>query len=438
MPSAINVINLSKRYRLGLVGRNTLREDLSRGFAKLLRRPDPTLKIGEAAVDGKYVWALRDVTLDVEQGEVIGVIGRNGAGKSTLLKILTRITAPTSGRAIMSGRIASMLEVGTGFHPELTGRENVYLNGAILGMTKAEINSRFTEIVEFSGVEKYIDTPVKRYSSGMNVRLAFAVAAHLEPEILLIDEVLSVGDAGFQRKCVGKMKEVAGAGRTVLFVSHSMSSISGLCSKVLYLKDGRTAFIGAVEEGIDRYLGDFGQVSSAYVDFAEVPERYGNQRLARMLSLATRNHDGAAACRFKMGSSMQLCLSFSVTDRVRDLEIGFAIFSTQGAKLQTFVSRWEGFPGEFAPGIHNITCEIPGVSMLPGIYTITPWLRVGRDSVEDQVPSALEFEVVASDVTGHSPFFDSFHSGVFQRSRWATGMNRTHSLEQQEVHEEAL
>ena len=231
MSTVISVEQVSKAYRLGQIGGGTLKEDFARWCAKLSGKPDPLLKIGQehhARRMGEQFWALENVSFEVKQGEVLGIIGRNGAGKSTLLKILSQVTTPTSGRIKIKGRIASLLEVGTGFHPDLTGRENVFLNGAILGMTKAEIRKKFDEIVAFSGVEEFIDTPVKRYSSGMYVRLAFAVAAHLEPEILIVDEVLAVGDAEFQKKCLGKMQDVATGGRTVLFVSHNMAAISRL------------------------------------------------------------------------------------------------------------------------------------------------------------------------------------------------------------------
>src|SRR5476649_2009843 len=232
--TVIKVENVSKAYRLGQIGGGTLRADVSRWWAKLRGQADPSLKIGEehhARRMGEQFWALDNVSFEVKQGEVMGIIGRNGAGKSTLLKILSQVTSPTSGQIKIKGRIASLLEVGTGFNPEMTGRENVFLNGAILGMTKAEIRSKFDEIVAFSGVEEFIDTPVKRYSSGMYVRLAFAVAAHLEPEILIVDEVLAVGDAEFQKKCMGKMKDVAEHGRTILFVSHNLEAVRKLCTR---------------------------------------------------------------------------------------------------------------------------------------------------------------------------------------------------------------
>lgn len=256
----IQVEHLSKQYRLGEVGTGTLSHDLKRWWYKVRGKEDPFARIGEVndrstKGDSEYVWALKDINFSVQPGEVVGIIGRNGAGKSTLLKILSKTTAPTTGRIKVRGRIASLLEVGTGFHPELTGRENIYLNGAILGMTRKEINRQFDAIVDFAGVERYVDTPVKRYSSGMYVRLAFAVAAHLEPEILIVDEVLAVGDAEFQKKCLGKMKDVSVQdGRTVLFVSHNMGAIAGLCQRGLFLQNGTVNFYGEIDKAIHVYI----------------------------------------------------------------------------------------------------------------------------------------------------------------------------------------
>jgi lipopolysaccharide transport system ATP-binding protein len=255
--NVISVENLSKSYRLGQIGTGTFAHDLNVWWAKLRGKPNPLLKIGQSDHgnrDGEEVWALKDVSFTVEQGEVLGIIGKNGAGKSTLLKILSRVTAPTSGEVKVKGRIASLLEVGTGFHPELTGRENIYLNGAILGMKRDEITRKFDEIVDFSGVEKYIDTPVKRYSSGMYVRLAFAVAAHLDPEILVVDEVLAVGDAEFQKKCLGKLEDVTHQGRTVLFVSHNMAAIKGICSRCIWINSGTLKLDGDKETVVTEYI----------------------------------------------------------------------------------------------------------------------------------------------------------------------------------------
>ena len=269
----LKIENLSKQYRLGTVGTGTISHDLNRWWHAMRGKEDPYLKIGESndrstKGESEYVWALKDINFEVKRGEVLGIIGKNGAGKSTLLKILSKVTGPTTGSIKFNGRIASLLEVGTGFHPELTGKENVYLNGAILGMTKAEISAKYDEIIAFSGCERYIETPVKRYSSGMKVRLAFAVAAHLEPDILIVDEVLAVGDAEFQKKAIGKMQDIsAEGGRTVLFVSHDMEAVKQLCSKVLVLKNGQIEFQGEVNKGVDLYLNySFKQVT--------LPKRY--------------------------------------------------------------------------------------------------------------------------------------------------------------------
>ena len=263
MPSAIKFENISKQYRLGLVSTHTLSHDLNRWWqTSIFGKEDPYLKIGDAndrAHKGTsdYVWALKDINFEVHQGDVLGIIGKNGAGKSTLLKILSKVTTPTTGTIKAAGRIASLLEVGTGFHPEMTGRENIFMNGAIMGMTKLEIARKFDEIVDFSGIERYIDTPAKRYSSGMTVRLGFAIAAHLDPEILVVDEVLAVGDAEFQKKAIGKMQDVSrGEGRTVLFVSHNMTAVKNLCKTGIMLRNGTIDYSGQIEEVVNHYLAD--------------------------------------------------------------------------------------------------------------------------------------------------------------------------------------
>jgi lipopolysaccharide transport system ATP-binding protein len=262
-PIAIEFDNISKQYALGVIGTGTLSRDLNRWWARLRGKEDPYLRIGELndrtlRSESGFVWALKDINFRVEQGDVLGIIGKNGAGKSTLLKILSKVTTPTTGTIRARGRIASLLEVGTGFHQEMTGRENIYMNGSIMGMTKAEITRKLDEIVSFAGVERYLDTPVKRYSSGMTVRLGFAIAAHLDPEILVVDEVLAVGDAEFQRKAIGKMQDVArGEGRTVLFVSHNMGAVEGLCTKGIVLQNGTIAFEGrTAKEAVDFYLNN--------------------------------------------------------------------------------------------------------------------------------------------------------------------------------------
>jgi lipopolysaccharide transport system ATP-binding protein len=271
MSTAIEFNNISKQYRLGLVSTKTLSHDLNRWWqTAVLHKEDPYLKIGSTndrskAADSEYVWALKDINFKVEQGDVVGIIGKNGAGKSTLLKLLSRVTGPTTGTIRAKGRIGSLLEVGTGFHPEMTGRENIYMNGAILGMTKQEITKKLDEIVDFSGCERYIDTPVKRYSSGMMVRLGFAVAAHLDPEILVVDEVLAVGDAEFQKKAIGKMQDVSkGEGRTVLFVSHNMASIRALCKTGVLLENGMVRTTGRINNVVEAYLNS-GQIEMSEI-----------------------------------------------------------------------------------------------------------------------------------------------------------------------------
>ncbi len=260
--TVIEFNNVGKQYILGTIGTGTLSQDLNRWWANIRGKEDPYLKIGETndrtqKGDSRFVWALRDINFKVEQGDVVGIVGKNGAGKSTLLKILSRVTSPTTGDIKIKGRIASLLEVGTGFHPEMTGRENIFMNGSIMGMTKAEIRKKFDEIVEFAGVAKYVDTPVKRYSSGMMVRLGFAIAAHLEPEILVVDEVLAVGDAEFQKKAIGKMQDVSkGEGRTVLFVSHNMAAVRSLCTRGIMLKNGTVDFIGSIPDTLNHYLNE--------------------------------------------------------------------------------------------------------------------------------------------------------------------------------------
>ncbi|WP_430466473.1 ABC transporter ATP-binding protein [Winogradskyella ouciana] len=319
----LKVENISKQYRLGLVGTGTLSHDLKRWFYKIRGKEDPFLKIGDTndrskEAESDYFWAIKDINFEVEQGEVLGIIGKNGAGKSTLLKILSRVTSPTTGEIKTKGRIASLLEVGTGFHPELTGKENIYLNGAILGMTKAEIKAKEQEIIEFSGCERYIDTPVKRYSSGMRVRLAFAVAAFLEPDILVVDEVLAVGDAEFQKKAIGKMQDISkGDGRTVLFVSHDMNAISILTNRVILLKNGNIAFEGDTDEAIKEYLkGDSNQLYYQYSGELNKPKIL-NARIET--SLPNNVHEFGKPIKFKFTIHLpynieNLALSFQIID----------------------------------------------------------------------------------------------------------------------------
>jgi len=310
MSVVIRIENLSKRYRLGSIDRRMLYEDLQRRWAKLLGKEDPFAFVNESRKTGtpetKEIWALKDVNFEVRDGDVVGIIGRNGSGKSTLLKILSKITAPTEGSAMIKGRVASLLEVGTGFHPELTGRDNVYMNASILGMTKAEIDGKFDEIVDFSGVEKFIDTPVKRYSSGMMVRLAFAVAAHLDPEILIIDEVLAVGDSAFQQKCLGRMSKVAREGRTILFVSHQAAAVENLCTRGVVLENGQLKFDGTQTEAISYYVNSYTPHTG---DLRERTDRGGRGQI-RFTAIEFRDREGRAITSAYAGQDIDIVLHY--------------------------------------------------------------------------------------------------------------------------------
>ncbi len=347
----IRVENVSKQYRLGKVGTGSLAHDVNRAWHRIRGKEDPYLKIGETndrSIKGssEYVWALQDINFDVKQGEVLGIIGRNGAGKSTLLKILSRTTTPTTGSIKIKGRIASLLEVGTGFHPELSGRENIFLNGAILGMTRQEIKRKFDEIVDFAGVERYIDTPVKRYSSGMYVRLAFGVAAHLEPEILIVDEVLAVGDAEFQKKALGKMKDVSEShGRTVLFVSHNMAAIENLCNSVMVMQHGAIHFKGMTNEGLSHYsksvqanienkTNDFG---NGRVDFKKINILNRNNELTNVL-LSGDNTKFEVYYRNSVGSEITISIGiydyFDTPMFLCNSQVKRQVFKEQGETLK--------------------------------------------------------------------------------------------------------
>lgn len=346
MDTVIKVENLSKQYRLGEVGTGTLRNDLTRWWAKMRGKEDPFLKIGEAndrtqKGNSDYVWALKDLNFEVKQGDVVGIIGRNGAGKSTLLKILSKTTLPTTGAIKIKGRIASLLEVGTGFHPDLSGRDNIFLNGAILGMTKREIQSKFDEIVAFAGVERYIDTPVKRYSSGMYVRLAFAVAAHLDPEILIVDEVLAVGDAEFQKKAIGKMKSVSEeGGRTVLFVSHNMGAVENLCTSGIYMKNGKIEKVGLINDVIDEYLK-----KSFFADsLSENMDNRGGTGQIRISDIITSsiNTDEVSSV-FRTFEQIKILIKLKHIANVPDLNIVFSIYNEKEVLIANVSNQYSGF-----------------------------------------------------------------------------------------------
>ncbi|MEQ9377762.1 MAG: ABC transporter ATP-binding protein [Imperialibacter sp.] len=341
MSTAIKVENISKAYQLGQFSTGTLSRDLERWWALARGKEDPYLKLGETNVRStkgvsNVVWSLKDISFEVEEGMAIGIIGKNGAGKSTLLKLLSQVTTPTTGQIKVRGRIASLLEVGTGFHPDLTGRENIFLNGAILGMRTKEIQKKFDEIVDFSGVERYIDTPVKRYSSGMYVRLAFAVAAHLESEILIVDEVLAVGDADFQRKCLGKMGEVSkGEGRTVLFVSHNMESVSKLCSEGILLENGTLKYQGAMTDIINQYLLSGLNGKEALVDLKpyNLTASYNTGTLVLENLMFENSIEGSNV--FAWNKPIEIRVGFKVLKKVDNLVIGFTIATATGVNVFT-------------------------------------------------------------------------------------------------------
>jgi lipopolysaccharide transport system ATP-binding protein len=360
---AIRVEGLGKRYRIGERERyRALRDTL----VDALKTP---WRSRRDKVSANTIWALRDVSLEVGQGEVLGVIGHNGAGKSTLLKILSRITEPTEGRAVVRGRVGSLLEVGTGFHPELTGRENIYLNGAILGMKRSEIARRFDEMVAFAEVERFIDTPVKRYSSGMYLRLAFAVAAHLEPEILLVDEVLAVGDAAFQKKCLGRMSDVAREGRTVLFVSHNLPSIEKLCQRVVVIDGGRVAMQGDPVACIAAYLGSRTE-PRAVVDLTAVP-RLDPRLTPVFTSLDLQDGDGGPVAAVGCGEPLEFHLEYSASHEITNPSFGIIISNGMGTPLFFLQTRAQLGVWERAPRAGRIVCRLDEVPLVPGEYLLT-------------------------------------------------------------------
>ncbi|MCB0510579.1 MAG: ABC transporter ATP-binding protein [Chitinophagales bacterium] len=384
----LKVSNVSKLYRLGEVGTGTISHDLNRWWAKLMGKEDPFAKVGQVNDRSKssksdYVWAIKGINFEVKKGEILGIIGKNGAGKSTLLKILSQITSPTTGSIKAKGRVASLLEVGTGMHPEMTARENIYLNGAILGMTKKEINDKFDEIIEFSGCIMYVDTPIKRFSSGMRVRLGFAVAAFLEPEILIVDEVLAVGDAEFQRKAIGKMKEVSqGEGRTVLFVSHNMAAVQSLCTRAIVLNNGEVSFEGTTEMAIDEYSKmSLSEVNNkVHYSLDEAP---GNEFIA-LKNIET------TSTQIKLSDSIKVHFSFW---NKLDLEEVLLCFDLTNAQEQTVFSTATSVK-HFQDKVGSATCEIPSNFLNDDLYSVTLFFFDKNMRRLYNKPDIIQFEVV--------------------------------------------
>lgn len=405
MPTAIEFNNISKIYRLGLVSTGTLAHDLKRWWTMNIRgKEDPYLTIGETndrstKGESDYVWALRDIDFKVEQGDVVGIIGKNGAGKSTLLKILSKVTAPTTGTIRARGRIGSLLEVGTGFHPEMTGRENIYMNGAILGMSKAEITRKLDEIVDFSGCERYIDTPVKRYSSGMMVRLGFAVAAHLDPEILVVDEVLAVGDAEFQKKAIGKMQDVSrGEGRTVLFVSHNMTAVKNLCKTGVILKNGKLDYSGDIASTIEQYLSN--QEERSNVAIADIKERSGNG-LLRFTNIEITDTNDTPKESFEVGDPIKIKVYFESSEKLKDaqmsrIDIGINnMMDYQILWLSTYM-----FGDKLDPSKGYVQFNIPRLPLNDGTYNINLFSEVDHE-LADWIQNVSKLKVHYHDYYGN-------------------------------------
>ncbi|AZB35016.1 ABC transporter ATP-binding protein [Chryseobacterium bernardetii] len=398
---ALKAENISKQYRLGEVGTGTLSHDLNRFWHKLRGKEDPYLKIGEAndrtsKGNSDYVWSLRDINFEIEQGDAIGIIGRNGAGKSTLLKLLSKVTKPTTGKIYTNGRIASLLEVGTGFHPEMTGRENVFLNGAILGMTRKEIKRKFDEIVDFSGVARYIDTPVKRYSSGMYVRLAFAVAAHLESEILIVDEVLAVGDADFQKKCLAKMSQVTkGEGRTILFVSHNMAAIKTLCNRGILLDTGKVTFQGNIDDAILRYLGNNKTSSTNHFIYENI-----RNDVFTLEEIILKNPLKSMDEPLDENEEIEFTTNFILdTDQPERYHITYHLKNDYGEALFSFSSN----DLKYKKGKNSLTCTFPKKFFQSGNYYLSFFL------VEDKKQAII----VENDIVSFSVIDGNREIGVY-------------------------
>ena len=423
MKAAISVNGLGKRYRLGETGRapyRTFRESVSGAARNAVRRFRRRPAADRAADD---MWALRDVSFEVMPGEVIGVVGRNGAGKSTLLKTLSRIIAPTCGEVVLRGRVGSLLEVGTGFHPELTGRENIYLNGAILGMARAEIRRKFDEIVAFSEVERFLDTPVKRYSSGMYMKLAFAVASHLEPEILLVDEVLAVGDVAFQKKCLGKMGQISRQGRTVLFVSHNMTAVKTLCTRGVLFEDGRVTAAGNVDAVVDRYVTGGLDTARTGIIPDHAPRYTDRPGVARVQTVRLTTLAGQPAAELYFGQPFRVEFTCEVYREVPDGLFEVSL-STQDGVHVTMSTTLDGgaAPRRLAPGRHELSATFEGLRLLPRPYTIDVGIHHRDGTTMDHVQRALDFTVLRFAESGADHFPWPMTRGLVGAPvRWAAG-----------------
>ena len=422
MSTVIKVENLSKQYRLGTVGTGSLAHDVNRSWHRLRGKDEPYLKIGEEndrtqKGSSEYVWALKDINFEVKHGEVLGIIGRNGAGKSTLLKILSRTTSPTTGSVKIKGRVASLLEVGTGFHPELSGRENIFLNGAILGMTRHEIKSKFDEIVDFAGVERYIDTPVKRYSSGMYVRLAFGVAAHLEPEILIVDEVLAVGDAEFQKKALGKMKDVSTKeGRTVLFVSHNMAAIQNLCDRGIVLYSGMMAFDDAAPAAVEKYLSAQKTANNIY-DAATI--RTGNG-LVKVVNIEICDTADNIIDQVYSGQDFKIKMHYETEKPLTNLNLipGIAITNQLEMPVSLHHSRLNKLTFKKISTSGVFVFQVNRLALVPSLYNFS-YSLLNDGTCLDGICNVLQLQVIDGDYYGSGEVPPSSHAVCLLDGNWS-------------------
>lgn len=423
--TVIQVDTLWKEYRLGVISHHTLAKDLQSRWARMRGKEDPNLPLtvnsgsNEAHGDERF-WALQDVSFEVKQGEILGIIGRNGAGKSTLLKILSQVTTPTKGEVRYKGRIASLLEVGTGFHPELTGRENIFLNGAILGMNKAEIKRKLDEIIAFAEVERFIDTPVKRYSSGMYVRLAFAVAAHLEPEILIVDEVLAVGDAQFQKKCLGKMEDVSvREGRTVLFVSHNFNMINLICNNAILLEEGKICSIGPPSNIISAYYNNSSPQNN-YIDLKDRIDRTGSGR-AIFTDIKILNKTKEIVNILNAGEDYFIQIGYDLIDvePIINAFISIDIFDEKNNRILLFRNNFYNFRINITSNGNTLQCHIPNIGLATGKYTISLYMSYADTERLDYIDNASSFEIQGGDFFGTGSGGLPSHCKILSKAHWS-------------------
>ena len=421
MDYAVLVENVSKQFRLGQAEQfGMLREALVNGAKRLF--------LGETRKED-ILWALNDVSLEIKVGEVVGLIGRNGAGKSTLLKVLSRISYPTSGRVTVNGRVASLLEVGTGFHEELTGRENVYLNGSILGMAKKQVDAKFDAIVDFAGVERFIDTPIKRYSSGMRLRLGFAVAAHLDPEVLLVDEVLAVGDAGFQKKCLNTMEDLRSGGRTVIFVSHNMAAVENLCTRCVWIDSGRVKEDGDPRAVIQSYMATFADAQQASSDLSAITHRHGSGE-ARFTSIELLNKERLSQPVTRSGDSLVVRLHYDTNKAIPHPDFVVRLHSEMGT-LITETGTWHHGIDilEMPKGKGYVDLEIDNLNLLPASYYLSLLLGSAEGILYDGVEHCLKLQIEgSSDIYRSSRVIDSRYGIVYFPQRWHLGQLRHSAL----------